>query len=87
MPVSGLSIHLHPDEAVSARAESALRAERCLELGTRAAGRVAAVLDTPDAESDRAAWERIRDIPGVEHVDVVFIHFDEPHAGRAEASP
>ncbi len=76
MPVSGLMLTLDVDPT---RAEDALRAigrdDRC-ELGQRAGRRQAAVIDTPDEQANRRLWRWLNDLPGIEHVDVVFVSLD-----------
>ncbi len=42
--------------------------------------RLPVVLDTPDKETDKQCWCWINSLPGVHHVDVAFIHFEDEDA-------
>ena len=55
------------------------------EVGDRQGLRLPVVLDTPDKETDKQCWLWLNSLPGVHHVDVAFIHFEDKDA--FEASP
>lgn len=55
------------------------------QIGDRQGLRLPVVLDTPDKETDKRCWLWLNDLPGVHHVDVAFIHFEDRDA--FEASP
>ena len=77
MPISGLRILLHADSVAGASAIRDLRDHNAFDLGIRRDRHLAAVLDTPDETSRRAAWTWLTTHPGVEHVDVVFVSYDD----------
>ncbi len=78
VPVSGLVITLAPQANAADEARRALAADPAFELGPRRGRRLAATAHTPSPAEDRALFERVRALPGVEHVDVVFVEVD-PH--------
>lgn len=55
------------------------------QAGPRHNQRLPVVLDTPDKETDKQCWGWINELPGVHHVDVAFIHFEDEDA--LDASP
>ena len=50
------------------------------QAGPRQDQRLPVVLDTPDKETDKQCWGWINQLPGVHHVDVAFIHFEDEEA-------
>lgn len=76
MPISGIAIRFQDRPGADLEALEALGHMQELELGRRAADRVAAVLDTPDREADKRAFREIESAPGVDRIDVVYIHFE-----------
>ncbi len=78
MPISSLVITLTDDQALADSACESLGARPEIELGRHVANRLAAVVDSADSEADRETWQWINALPGVAHVDVVFVHFDDP---------
>lgn len=77
MAISGIVIHLAPDDRSYQAALEQLAQEPCLSLGETVGSRVAAVLDTVDAEQDLEVFERIRSMTAVSHVDVVMVYFGD----------
>ncbi len=55
------------------------------QAGLRQGQRLPVVLDTPDKQTDKQCWGWVNELPGVHHVDVAFIHFEDEDA--IEASP
>ena len=55
------------------------------QAGQRQSQRLPVVLDTPDKETDKRCWGWLNNLPGVHHVDVAFIHFEDEDA--FDASP
>ena len=76
MSVSGLVITLEPDRALAERSLRALADDPRLSLGAQFGRRLAAVADTPDTQADRALIDDLRALPGIIHVDVVFVSVD-----------
>lgn len=76
MPVSGLLLTLDSNPA---RADAVLRAignDQHIELGVRDGRKQAAVIDASDERENRRLWTWLDNLPGVEHIDVVFISID-----------
>jgi hypothetical protein len=78
MSVSGLAITLSEQTKVADAAITALHRHHAVELGPRVGRRLAATTDTASTSSDEELWHWMRALPGVDHIDVVFVHFDEP---------
>lgn len=76
MTTTSLVISLDPQ--LQRRALRALDLPDLL-LGPVVANRLAAVLHSPNASSDRDAVDRLLDIPGVTAVEIVAIRFDYPY--------
>ena len=77
MPISGLVLSLTADARLDDLVAE-LGHDPHIDVGTASRRRLPLVLDTADPGEDRALWEWIRSRSGVIHVDVTFIHFDEP---------
>ena len=76
MPISGLRITLSRNQEHAQRAIDALRCEPAVEVGVRSDQHLAIVLDTPDETTNRAVWQRLHSLRGIEHVDVTFASID-----------
>lgn len=57
-----------------------LNADPRLELGERRGVRLPVVAETIDCRAGRRLFEQLRDIPGVDFVDVVMVDFSEEDA-------
>lgn len=77
MPISGFSITLADDEASAQASLQIMSRDGRLELGPRKGRRIAAVGETPTTREDRALWDWLNALPGVVHVDVVFVEFND----------
>lgn len=77
MPVSGLIVTLDRAPDVADAAVRAIAQRDDLTLGQRAGVKLPLVSDTADKTHDKALWSWLQRLPGVVHVDVVMIHFDE----------
>lgn len=90
MPVSGLVITLAPPPDVpgasnglrdgSTRVIEQIHLHPHLQVGPRQGQRLPVVLDTPDRETDKRCWLWLNGLPGVHHVDIAFIHFEDEDA-------
>lgn len=87
MPISGLIITLEEDPLRRDAALTWLRRRPELELGVMQGRRLAAVSDTANGDEDKQLWESLRNQDGVQHVDVVFIHFDDDGTPVEPAAP
>jgi hypothetical protein len=72
-----LVISMATEGRTADEAAAAIAGRPEFRVGSRQGQRLPAVLDTPDAETDRRCWRWLRGLPGVAHVDVVFIHFED----------
>jgi hypothetical protein len=63
-----------------------LSADDRVELGIRRGRHVAATLETSSPQEDKLAWHWINELPGVRHVDVVFVSLEgtSEEAGSAD---
>lgn len=77
MPISGLAITLSGDPVAGREALEAMRTHEALMPGELIGSRLPVVVETPDSEQDREVWDWLHALPGVVHVDVVYVHFDE----------
>lgn len=84
MPISGLVIRLAPSDALARDAVAQLDAHEHIELGPCEHGRLAVVVETPSQELDKQLWIWINDLPGVEFVDVVYVHLDDDDVESGE---
>ncbi len=84
MPVSGLVLTISSDARVRESLLGALRARPEVSLGRCEARRLAVATDTTDEESDRALWRWLEAQAGVEHIDLVFVHFDDREVATHE---
>lgn len=78
MAVSSLLLWLDPGTLPPERTLETLARWPSLTLGTPVALRVPAVLDTPSLQEDIDAVGRLLGLPGIAHVDVVGVFFDDP---------
>jgi hypothetical protein len=87
MSVSGIAITLGEAPEAQDAALAALARDPSLTLGPRAGTRLAAVLETPSAAADRAAFARLEALPGVVHVGLVCSYLDPETSDPPEESP
>lgn len=55
------------------------------QVGTLEDNRLPVVIDTPDKQADKDCWAWLNSLPGVHHVDVAFIHFEDEDAFEHQA--
>ena len=75
--ISGLVVHLSLDANLAATAIEALRSDPAIQLGERFGCRLPLILDTQGSEAAQLKTDLLLSIPGVVHVDVTFVHFEE----------
>lgn len=96
MPVSGLVVTLAPPPPPETPPETPNASDRLrdssthvieqihqhphLQVGPRQGQCLPVVVDTPDRETDKRCWLWLNGLPGVHHVDVAFIHFEDEDA-------
>lgn len=76
MSVSGLVITLSEEPSARDRALESLEAYPGIERGQLSDRWLPVVVERPDDESGEAVFREISLLPGVEYVDVVFVHFE-----------
>lgn len=77
MSISGLVITLAEEPQQRDATLRALATHAGIELGATIENRVAAVAETNDRNEDAALWDWLHALPGVQFVDVAYVHFDE----------
>ena len=77
MPISGLVVTLARDSDRASQGMATLAADERVEVGVRNGRRVAVVSTTAGSTEDQALWESLDACPGIRHLDVVYIDFDE----------
>ncbi len=83
MSISGLVLTLTEDtEAVDAALRT-MALDPMIEVGEIIGPRLPVVVDAPDRATDRAVFERLRELPGVVCVDVAYVWFEDPEADAA----
>lgn len=88
MAISGLAILLEADPESQRTALAALASRPDLVIGPQVGPRVAVTLETPDLDSDRAAVDALRAVPGVLHLDVICVFFpDDPDEADETSDP
>jgi hypothetical protein len=75
--ISGLVVYLAADEKLTQTAILAMQQQPAIELGQREDRRQPLVLETETATQSQSLTDWLKDLPGVEHVDVAFVHLDE----------
>lgn len=83
MMTSGLVVMLETDSLNSASALAAIRAMPALTLGEQNGRWLSVALETGHAEESERWHDWLSRLPGVEDVEVVFVHWDAEvlHAG------
>jgi nitrate reductase NapAB chaperone NapD len=83
MPVSGLVITLESSEA-EASVRRALALEQGVVLGECTGRHLAVAVDSATLREGERAFERLRELPSVLAVDVVFVDFSDAGLGPDE---
>ena len=75
--ISGLVATLNTDAELAQSALQAIGLRPTLELGLQVGCRLPLVLETatPAESHDLTDW--LGELPGIEHVDVAYVHWDE----------
>ena len=77
MPISGLVVTLSSDARAREAALEALRNHPQIELGDGSPHRHPIVVETANSDETSCFWEWLQALPGVEFVDVAYVHFEE----------
>jgi hypothetical protein len=75
--ISGLVIHLNGDAAAVAKGIEAVAGHPAFELGHRIGNVLPAVLDASGPVETHELTEWALGLPGVVHIDVAFVNFEE----------
>jgi len=75
MPISGLVIEVKPGSEAAVAAE--VNALPCVEVTETGQGVLIATLDTASVNEDKAANERLADVPGVMAVNIAFTSVED----------
>lgn len=78
MAISSLLIHLDPSAKSPGKTIQSLTQWPNLTLGNPCQLRLPAVLDTPSPQHDSDAIASLLTIPGIAHIDVLTVFFDQP---------
>lgn len=76
MPISGLAITLK-ENAAKHDVLRELSEHAQVTIGETHDRKIAVVVETSSQEEDQDVQQRIREISGISHVDIVFIGFDD----------
>ncbi|QQE09993.1 hypothetical protein JD969_10730 [Planctomycetota bacterium] len=77
MPVSGLNITITDKPHITSKLLENISRDPSFEIGLHEGNHLAVVLETNDAQQDKHKHRWLSQLPGVIHIDVVFIYFDE----------
>jgi hypothetical protein len=85
--ISGLVATLTADASLAQSALQAIRQHPALEAGPQDGSRLPLVLETatPSESHDLSEW--LVELPGIEHVDVAFVHWDNDLAPVPSSPP
>lgn len=75
--ISGIVAYLKFDEPLVEESLSQIDQHPAFELGERSGHRVPLVLETNGPGESRDALDWINDLPGIEHVDVAYVHLED----------
>jgi nitrate reductase NapAB chaperone NapD len=75
--IGGLVVYLAQDDSLAQQATSAMREQPGLDLGEQTGRRLPAVVESMESQTVEETTDWIRNLPGVVHVDVVFVHLEE----------
>jgi len=78
--ISGLVAYLSADAALAAAALREIERQPQLEIGPREQTRLPLVLETTTSDETQTVTDWLKDLPGVAHVDVAFVHLEETTA-------
>ena len=75
--ISGLVIHLSHDEALSEGATSEIQKRGGVEMGDQVGQRLPLVVESTETTTASETAEWLKNLTGVVHVDVTFVHLEE----------
>jgi hypothetical protein len=85
--ISGLVASLTADAALALSALQAIRQHPALELGPQDGRRLPLVLETTNPGESHKLSDWLAELPGVEYVDVAFVHWDNDLAPVPSSPP
>ena len=75
--ISGLVVYLTSDEGLDDEATREMQSRAGLEIGERIGLRLPVVVESTDKDTAADTTEWLKNLPGVAHVDVTFVHLEE----------
>jgi len=75
--ISGLVVYLSGDSKLAEEAKQAISQQKTLEWGPLEERRLPLVLETATSSGSQEVTDWLNELPGVEHVDVAFVHLEE----------
>lgn len=87
MMISGLVVTLHADSTLAQSALQTIGRHPALELGPQKGRRLALVLETATPGESQTLNKWLVELPGVEHVVVAFVHWDDEPANAHPVRP
>jgi hypothetical protein len=85
--ISGLVANLTADATLAHSALQAIKQHPALELGPQDGRRLPLVLETATPGESHELSEWLCELPGVEHIDVAFVHWDDDLATVSAPRP
>jgi hypothetical protein len=85
--ISGLVANLTADATLAHSALQAIKQHPALELGPQDGRRLPLVLETATPGESHELSEWLCELPGVEHIDVAFVHWDDDQATVSAPRP
>lgn len=75
--ISGIVVHLTCDRDLAEQVATLLRNQVGLDLGEQVGNRLPAVVSSTETQSAEDTTNQLRNLPGILHVDVVYVHLDD----------
>jgi len=84
--ISGLVVYFSRDCKLAEAAKLSIGQQAALELGPQEGRRLPLVLETTTSSESQDLTDWLKDLDGVEHVDVAFVHLEESSAALEPSS-
>ena len=85
MMTSGLVVMLEPDSPEASSALVAIRSTPSFTIGERDGNWLSLALEAEDGDASEHWHEWLRRLPGVNEVEVVFVHLDDTEVAHVDA--
>ena len=87
MTISGVILTLAEDPTLADEAMNWIHQAPELTVGHREGRRIAAVAETESPKADRRLWHTLQEQPGIAHVDITGVFFNEDDDDSATDAP